>query len=171
VAVTSVPLKQLEEEDLVPYRRLISNGSLDAVMLSHVIYKEVDPYYPASLSPPMIQGLLRRQLGFKGLVISDDLKMDAVKQRFPLEVSVVQAVNAGVDVLLVTDNYERRVMESLVKAVVSGKVALSHIDDAYRRIMATKRKYGILARHKGAGNPTARREGPPGPKLVSLVTK
>ncbi|HJT25113.1 MAG TPA: beta-N-acetylhexosaminidase, partial [bacterium] len=144
VAVTDVPLGELESLDLVPYRDLIQNNLLDAVMLSHVVYKSVDPYFPASLSPEMIQKILRGELGYKGLVISDDLRMDAIKQRYPLDVSVVQAVNAGVDVLLVTDNYERRVMDSLVRAVVSGQVPLRSIDEAYGRIMATKAKYGIL---------------------------
>lgn len=144
VAVTDVSRGRLESFDLVPYRNLIQNHLLDAVMLSHVVYKNVDPFYPASLSPEMIQKILRGELGYQGLVISDDLRMDAIKERYPLDVSVVQAVNAGVDVLLVTDNYERRVMDSLVKAVVSGRVALKTIDGAYSRIMATKKKYGIL---------------------------
>ncbi len=145
VAVTEVPLKELESLDLMPYRNLIQNHLLDAVMLSHVIYKSVDPYFPASLSPEMIQNVLRGELGYKGLVISDDLRMDAIKQRYPLDVSVVQAVNAGVDVLLVTDNYEKRVMDSLLNAVVSGRVTMKSIDEAYYRIMSTKKKYGILA--------------------------
>ncbi len=144
VAVADVPLKELESLDLAPYRTLIQSHLLDAVMLSHVVYKSVDPDFPASLSPEMIQKILRGELGYKGLVISDDLRMDAIKQRFPLEESVVQAVNAGVDVLLVTDNYEKRVMDSLVSAVVSGRVSLKNIDTAYYRIMATKQKYGIL---------------------------
>ena len=151
VAITDVPRAELESLDLAPYRALIQSQLLDAVMLSHVVYKSVDPYFPASLSPEMIQKILRGELGYKGLVISDDLRMDAIKQRYPLDVSVVQAVNAGVDVLLVTDNYERRVMDSLVKAVVTGRIPLKNIDEAYARIMATKVKYGIL---KGKNNGT-----------------
>ena len=144
-AVTDISLSELESEDLLPYRRLIQSDMLDAVMLSHIIYKNIDPYFPASLSPQMIQNLLRGQMGYKGLVISDDLRMEAIKGRFPLEVSVVQAVNAGVDVLLVTDNLEKRVMEGLIKAVQTGKVPVKTIEDAYNRIMAIKGKYGILA--------------------------
>jgi beta-N-acetylhexosaminidase len=83
-------------------------------------------------------------MGFQGLVISDDLRMNAIKQQYPLEQSVVQAVNAGVDILLVTDNLERRVMNALVGAVKEGKLKKSCIDQAYERIMATKKKYGIL---------------------------
>ena len=144
VATSGISLAELERWDFLPYRRLIEKNLLDAVMLSHVVYKNVDPNFPASLSSIMIRNLLRKQLGYQGLVISDDLKMDAIKQRYPLDVSVVQAVNAGVDVLLVTDNYERRVMDSVVNAVVAGKIPMKNIDDAYHRIMATKGKYGIL---------------------------
>src|SRR5581483_7309183 len=153
--------------DLMPYRQLIANHMLDAVMLSHVIYKNVDPYYPASLSPEMIQRVLRGELGYQGLVISDDLRMDAIKQQYPLDLSVIQAVNAGVDVLLVTDNYEKRVMDSLMNAVVSGRVPMKSIDLAYARIMATKQKYGILKKKKTpAATKLATIPKPAGPLLV-----
>jgi beta-N-acetylhexosaminidase len=145
VATSGISLAELERWDFMPYRKLIEKNLLDAVMLSHVVYKNVDPYFPASLSSIMIRNLLRKQLGYQGLVISDDLKMDAIKQRYPLDVSVVQAVNAGVDILLVTDNYERRVMDCVVDAVVAGKIPMKNIEDAYSRIMKIKTKYGILA--------------------------
>jgi len=145
ISTTDVSLSDLEKSDFMPYRSLIQANLLDSVMLSHVVYRKVDPDFPASLSPKMIQTYLRGYLGYKGLVISDDLRMDAVKQRFPMEVSVVQAVNSGVDILLVTDNFERRVMDILVNAVASGKVSQRAIDEAFNRIMATKSKYGILA--------------------------
>jgi len=150
MAVADVPLGELESRDMEPYKALIADHSLDAIMLSHVIYKNVDPYFPASLSSEMIQTLLRRQLGYQGLVISDDLRMDAIKHYYPLNVSVVQAVNAGVDVLLVTDNLERRVMDDLVAAVESGKIPVKTIDEAYGRIMATKEKYGIIRKKRPA---------------------
>jgi beta-N-acetylhexosaminidase len=166
-AVTEISLHELETEDFMPYRKLIDNHLLDAVMLSHVIYKNVDPLYPASLSPAMIQTFLRQKLGYQGLVISDDLRMGAIKQNFPIDISVVQAVNAGVDVLLVTDNFERRVMDTLVRGVVSGKIPVKNIDDAYKRIMSIKAKYGILARHPQSPKFAQR---PPISKPNSLMT-
>ncbi|MGH7739169.1 MAG: beta-N-acetylhexosaminidase, partial [bacterium] len=77
MATANVSLKELETRDMAPYRFLIDRHSLDAIMLSHVIYKNVDPYFPASLSYVMIQTVLRQGLGYQGLVISDDLRMDA----------------------------------------------------------------------------------------------
>jgi len=144
VSVAVVELSQLVRSDLIPYEDLIHNQGLDAVMISHVLYPNIDPVYPASLSKEWIQEILRRQMGYRGLVISDDLRMNAIKQEYPLEDSVVQAVNAGVDVLLVTDNLERRVMNALVAGVKGGKIKLSSVNLAYERIMGTKRKYGIV---------------------------
>ncbi len=144
VSSADVELSQLVRSDLVPYEDLIQKHGLDALMLSHVLYPSIDPVYPASLSKEWIQDILRHQMGYQGLVLSDDLRMNAIKQEYPLEESVVQAVNAGVDVLLVTDNLERRVMNALVGAVKAGKIKRSCIDLAYDRIMATKKKYGIL---------------------------
>jgi beta-N-acetylhexosaminidase len=157
MAITNIPLLELEQKDLVPYRKLIEQNLLDAIMLSHVIYKNIDPDHPASLSHEMIQTLLRKKMGFQGLVISDDLRMDAIKQRYPLDVSVVQAVNAGVDILLVTDNMEKRVMDALVKAVQTGQVSMKTINESYQRIMAMKKKYGILTPAPG----TAAAQAPP----------
>jgi beta-N-acetylhexosaminidase len=154
VAVSSVPLSRLQAEDLLPYRRLIENNLLDAVMLSHVIYRDIDPFYPASLSSEMIRRTLREKLGFKGLVISDDLQMSAIKSRFPLETSAVQAVNAGVDILLVTDNMEGRIMNALVRAVGTGRVSMKCIDEAYARIMGMKAKYGIVKAGKSGAKTT-----------------
>jgi beta-N-acetylhexosaminidase len=144
IAISNVPLKRLQTEDLLPYKHLIENNLLDAIMLSHVIYRDIDPFFPASLSPEMIRGMLRKTLGFKGLVISDDLQMGAIKDRFPLELSAVQAVKAGVEILLVTDNMEGRIMNALVKAVQTGRVSVECIDEAYEHIMGMKVKYGIV---------------------------
>jgi beta-N-acetylhexosaminidase len=176
-AVTDRPLRELEEKDVLPYRRLIGAGLLDAVMLSHVVYRDLDPYFPASLSPEIVGNLLRGKLGFQGLVICDDLRMDAIKGRFSLESSVVQAVNAGVDILLVTDNMERRIMDALVEAVASGRVARSTVDKAYSRIMGMKVKYGLVRAQgapsrEGLGNPAppAREQASGGPPQHSLPT-
>jgi beta-N-acetylhexosaminidase len=144
-AMSDATVAQLMKTDLAPYQYLIPRG-LDAVMVSHITCKAIDPYFPASMSHEVVQNLLRKKLGFAGLVISDDLRMGAIKRKYPLDVSVVQAVNAGVDMLMVTDNTERRVMNALVRAVARGQVKRETIDAAYTRIIALKQKYGILRR-------------------------
>ena len=142
-AFSDATLAELENEDFVPYRRLIAEG-LDAVMLSHVSYPKLDPYFPASLSHEIVDGLLRGELGFRGVVVCDDLRMGAIKKQFPLEVSVVQAVNAGADLLVVTDNMEGRVLDILLDAAADGRISEREIDESYDRIMALKGKYGLV---------------------------
>lgn len=152
-AVSNATLDEMMDHDLAPYRYLIPRG-LDAVMISHVTCKAIDPYFPASMSHEVVQNLLRKKLGFNGLVISDDMRMGAIKRKYPLDVSVVQAVNAGVDMLMVTDNTERRVLDALVRAVARGQVKRETIDAAYTRILTLKKKYGIVKRlPEGAPTP------------------
>jgi len=141
--VCDATLNELEKTDFVPYRRLIAEG-LDAVMLTHVVYSRVDPFFPASLSPDAVNRLLRGELGFKGLVVCDDLRMGAIKRQFPLEISVVQAVNAGADLLMVTDSMEDRILDILVEAAADGRISKRSVEEGYRRITAMKGKYGIL---------------------------
>ncbi len=143
VAVCDTSLRELRVNDLVPYHRLIQEG-LDAVMVSHVVYTQLDPYFPASLSQETVGKLLRGDMGFKGLVVCDDLRMGAIKKQFPLEISVVQAVNAGADLLMVTDSVEGRVLDILVEAAADGRIPRKTVEEGYQRITAMKQKYGLL---------------------------
>jgi beta-N-acetylhexosaminidase len=155
VAVCDTPLRELQDDDLVPYRRLIREG-LDAVMISHVVYTQLDPYFPASLSQETVGKLLRGNMGFKGLVVCDDLRMGAIKKQFPLEISVVQAVNAGADLLMVTDSVEGRVLDILVEAAADGRIPRQTVEEGYQRITAMKQKYGLLRQAAlPAGTPAA----------------
>lgn len=171
VSVSDAQLSDLIGSDLVPYEDLIHKHGVDAIMLSHVLYPRIDPLYPASLSKEWVQGILRNRMGYQGLVFSDDMRMSAIKQQYPLERSVVQAVNAGVDILLVTDNMERRVMLALLGAVKEGKIKPSSIDQAYDRIMATKKKYKILSPKKETHLAQAQPTHLAGPTSKSYVMK
>src|ERR1051326_6802699 len=90
--------------ELVPYRLLLNARAVDAVMTAHVFNRALDSTYPATLSRPTITGLLRRELGWDGPVVSDDLRMGAIEQHFGLERAAVQALEAGVDVLLIAED-------------------------------------------------------------------
>jgi beta-N-acetylhexosaminidase len=74
------------------------------VMTAHVFNRRLDRHYPATLSRATINGLLRRQLGWTGVVVSDDLRMGAIEQHYGLDVAAVRALNAGVDLLLIADD-------------------------------------------------------------------
>lgn len=107
------------ETELTPYRRLIATGALKAVMPAHVFNANLDPDRPASLSRKIVQGLLREKLGFRGLVISDDMQMKAVTARFGLETALRLGLEAGVDRFVIGNNLEwdeglaRRAVEAL----------------------------------------------------------
>ncbi|HVM33431.1 MAG TPA: glycoside hydrolase family 3 N-terminal domain-containing protein, partial [bacterium] len=139
-ALAREPLDRIRSRDLVPYRRLITGG-LDAVMLSHVTYAAIDPDHPASLSPKVIQGLLRGELGFKGLVICDDLQMGAIRKNLTVEEAALQAVNAGVDLIIATGDTSEALLDGLVAAAREGKISLAQARESYGRIQTIRAKY------------------------------
>lgn len=90
--------------ELEPYKRLIAKGTCDIIMTSHVFNSQLDDEYPATLSAKTINGLLRQQMGFNGVVISDDMAMAAIRDNWDLETSICKAINAGVDILIFSNN-------------------------------------------------------------------
>jgi beta-N-acetylhexosaminidase len=92
------------ELELVPYRALIADGLADSVMTAHVFNKRLDEQYPATLSRATVNGVLRGELGFKGAVVSDDLRMGAIERQYGIGEAAVLALDAGVDLLLIVDD-------------------------------------------------------------------
>jgi len=108
-----------KDEELQPYRQLA--GETDLVMIGHLLQRTFDPDLPASLSEKMINGLLREQIGFDGVVVTDDLGMAAVAKTYSLQQRVTLALNAGVDLLLFGNNlkYDPQLPSSVVDAIVA----------------------------------------------------
>lgn len=135
-------------EELQPYQVLIAEGLADAVMTAHVFNAVLDGQDPATLSAPTIEGVLRQELGFRGVVISDDLQMRAITRHYTLEEAVRKALLAGVDVLALANNsaeaYDERLAERLVTVIQhlvdEGKVPATRIAEAYRRVTALKQQ-------------------------------
>jgi beta-N-acetylhexosaminidase len=134
------------ENELQPYRNLISQGLCDMVMTAHTFNTAIDPLYPATLSKATIDGILRKQLGFDGVVVSDDLYMGAIIQHYSYETAVEKAINAGVDLLVVANDklyspdIMPRTIELLLKMVEQGRISRERIDQACSRIMAMKKR-------------------------------
>src|SRR5256886_7217619 len=95
-----VPATANREAELAPYRALIAERLVDAVMTAHVVDPALDPEFPATLSRAALTGLLRGELGFDGPVVTDDLRMGAIEQRWGLATAAVTALAAGAGVLL-----------------------------------------------------------------------
>jgi beta-N-acetylhexosaminidase len=135
------------EDELLPYQDLIGQGLGDMVMTAHTFNTRLDPDYPATLSKSTIDGLLRKRLGFEGVVVSDDLYMGAIIRHYSYETAVEKAINAGVDLLIVANDklynpdIAPRTISMVREMVDSGRISRDRIDQACGRIMALKARY------------------------------
>lgn len=127
--------------ELAPYRLLLSEGIVDSVMTAHVFNRRLDRRYPATLSERTITGVLRRGLGWRGVVVSDDMRMGAIDQHYGLPDAAVRAVRAGVDVVLIADDRlpdgtsaADVVLDALRGAVGRGRIPARRVDEALIRI-------------------------------------
>jgi len=134
-------LVELTGGEFKPFAAGIDAG-VDMVMLGHLIVPTVDSL-PATLSPAMVTGVLRGDLGFQGVVITDALEMSAVSQGFSTQEVAVKTVEAGVDILLVPADIEATV-EALVVAVESGTITEDRINESVERILRLKITSGIM---------------------------
>lgn len=132
--------------ELQPYVQLMAMGELDAVMTAHVYNSQIDPDYPSTLSYKTLTELLRQQMGFDGVIITDDLYMEGIFDRYPIEDAVALSINAGADILLagnnITTGFEAdrpdRLIDIIVALVKQGKVPVERLYESNRRI-------GVLA--------------------------
>ena len=130
-------LARLEAVELPPFRAAIEAG-VSAIMTAHVLFEAVDPGVPATLSSAVLDGLLRRRLGFEGVIVSDDLEMSAIADRMDIGRAAVEAVEAGVDLVLCChrEDRQRRVLEALARDLDPAVAA-----------RAAERVAGLHARH------------------------
>jgi len=128
-------MERLENIELPPFRAAIAAG-IDAIMTAHVLFEAIDPALPATLSPTVVRGLLREQLGFHGLVITDDFEMQAIADRFEIGEAAVRAIDAGCDLVLVCHRIDRqrRVIEALAEAVRVGRLSLRRVQESRERL-------------------------------------
>ena len=136
-----------DASELQPYRALIGEDMADMVMVGHLYhadYADEDGETPSSLSPRWIDGVLRGELGFDGVVISDDLEMGAIREHFTLEETVTKAVRAGMDILLFSNTADYRpgladeVLAILLAEAEADPAFAARIQESYERIVALK---------------------------------
>jgi beta-N-acetylhexosaminidase len=128
-------LERLEQVELAPFRAAIQAG-IPALMTAHVIFEPLDPVYPATLSRPVLHGLLREKMGYRGLIVSDDIEMRAIADHFGVEETVVRGLNAGVDQFLCCHTAElaHRAIDAIIHAVEKGAISRETLALANRRI-------------------------------------
>ncbi|MFQ5645325.1 MAG: glycoside hydrolase family 3 protein, partial [bacterium] len=136
----SASAETLTGRELVPFKRAVSRG-IAGIMISHVLYPAWDRENPATTSPRIIN-ILKGDLNFSGVIFSDDFEMEALDQN-NLGEKAVQAVQAGIDQILVCKTAEKQVevFEALVKAVEKGVISQARLESAGRNITALKRQY------------------------------
>lgn len=148
---------------LDPFRRAVQEGQIEAVMTAHVAYRfdgqdYVNGALPATLTPYFLTEVLRLDLGFRGIVLSDSMMMGGLKQSRPWRQALVDAVNAGVDLLVLTpeagQGMQSDAFATLLKAVDSHQISEARLNEAVRRILRVKMDYGLLWRQSPGGAAT-----------------
>jgi len=134
--------RRLARVELAPFRAAVRAG-IPGLMTAHVLYPAWDRRVAASFSPSILQGILRRRLGFRGIIVSDDLSMAGARRGQTIEEAALRALLAGADVLLMCHDpqAQRRVHRFLTDRVKRGDLPLDRVNEALRRVLAAKRRY------------------------------
>jgi beta-N-acetylhexosaminidase len=135
-------LARLRTVELVPFRAAIA-AQVATIMTSHIVFAALDAQRPATMSPAVLQGVLREELGYTGVVVSDDLEMKAVANHFPLPDAAVDAVRAGCDLLLCchTAELQRSIQSALAKAIRDGGLDRAIVGAAHARLDALAARF------------------------------
>jgi beta-N-acetylhexosaminidase len=135
-----------QEAELTPYFELIKSNLCDAVMTAHIFNAKLDAAHPATLSRPVITGILREKIGYDGVVISDDMQMNAIAAQYDYATAIRLLVEAGVDIIAISNMFKYAedwaprtagILRSLVEA---GVISPARIDQSYQRILRLKQR-------------------------------
>lgn len=135
-----------DESELLPYQNLIESNQEFAIMTAHVFNETLDSEHPATLSKAVQTDLLRDQLGFEGVLFSDDMQMEAIRSFYGLETAIKQAINAGIDILVFGNNsvYDPEIVPKAVQIILnyveSGEISEDQIHESYERVQTLKEK-------------------------------
>lgn len=142
--VVNHDLTHLRQLELVPFASAINNGA-DAVMVAHLLMPKLDADHPASFSKAVITDLLRKEMGFNGVVFTDDMTMGAITQNYDIGQAAVESVLAGGDIVLVGHSFDQQVqvIQALRSAVSNGTIPESVLNASVTRILKLKEKYRL----------------------------
>ncbi|MDD2493178.1 MAG: glycoside hydrolase family 3 N-terminal domain-containing protein, partial [Bacilli bacterium] len=146
---TSLPKITSTKEDLyaielAPFISAIASG-IDAIMTTHIIFSAIDKEYPATLSRAVLTDLLRDELGYQGIIVTDGMEMKAIADNYGVAQAAVLAVKAGADMLAYTTmNNPITAHQAIKEAVINGEISEARINDSVRRILLKKVKYNLF---------------------------
>jgi len=137
---------QLNQIDWAPYRNLINQGVVHAIMVTHEVVTAIDNTTPASLSSKIVTGVLRDQMGFQGVIMTDSLTMAGVSAYYSTKQAAVLAVEAGSDIIMGADTPSTvaTMLQGIKDAISAGDISQQRIDQSISRILMLKYQMGLL---------------------------
>ena len=149
--VVNKSLNEMMQQDLLPFKRAIEAG-VSMIMTSHINYPKIDAHYPATLSATILTTLLKEQLGFKGLIITDSMNMWAMRKNFSPVDAAVQALKAGAHLIMLSEEHyensttaykeiQAQTIAGVIHAVQQGELGETLIDDILKHVLAYKYSY------------------------------
>ncbi|MGO4544049.1 beta-N-acetylhexosaminidase [Paenibacillus sp. 2TAB23] len=142
--VVNKSMAELQAFELLPFKEAIKQKA-DAIMVAHLLIPKLDKTYPASLSKTIVTDLLREELGYDGVVITDDMTMGGITEHFDVGESAVRSIQAGTDIILIGHDYKTQisVIKALKLAARDGAIAKEMLDKSVYRILSLKQKYEL----------------------------
>jgi len=135
-----------QEIELIPFRQLVKDGFADSIMTGHLFHRDLDAQHPASLSPAIINRLLRQEIGYNGLVISDDLQMKSISDHYNIYDAVCMALASGVDMIIIGNNlvFDENVLPGIIQYVVDeireDRLSIKRVFEAFEHVQTAKEK-------------------------------
>ena len=142
--IVNKTLIELKDLELLPFKSAIENN-VDMIMIAHILFPELDPINPSTMSKEIITELLRKELGYNGVVISDDMTMGAIIENYTLELAVLEFLKAGGDIALIChgENNPKKVINFLKESIYNGELTIEDIDEKIYRVLTLKDKYNL----------------------------
>ena len=142
--IVSKNMKELQAVEFIPFQNALKSGA-DVVMIGHILLPEIDANKPSSISNVVITKILREQLKYEGVVMTDDMTMKAILDNYEIGEAAVEAVKAGNDIVLIAHDYEKvhRAIQAIIEAVRNEEIKVEQIDRSVERILQLKEKYQL----------------------------
>lgn len=136
------PRERLDRVELVPFRAAAAAG-IPSIMTAHVVFEALESELPATMSARVVRGILREELGYQGVVVTDDLEMKAIADHFPIEDVVTRGLDAGVDAFLCchTPDLAHRAADAIARGVTNGEISRERFEQAHRRVSGLAERF------------------------------
>lgn len=132
-------------KELYPYEKLINDGNLDMIMTAHIVNQNIDKNNPATLSPIFLQEILKQDLGYSGIIVSDDMQMGAIVENYGLKEAIIKAINSGCNILIFSNNNQtydediyKKAVDIIEDAVNNNLIDINKIEESYQKIQTLK---------------------------------